>query len=123
MNKYCMVLTLKAEHMEEYVALHKNPWPEILFAIKKAGAEELVIFKWENNSIVFFECEDLDKFYENYGKISVVQKWNQHTAPWFDTSPHLSANKENLEKIFDYKEQLSELLKESECGCGYKAPN
>lgn len=112
MNKYCMLIKVKPEHMEDYIKLHKSAWPELLQAIGRAGAEELVIFKWGNTSIVFFECEDLNAFYEKYGKMHVTQLWNALTKPWFDESPNLDGSEDvdNLEKIFDYREQLDLLM-------------
>lgn len=113
MNKYCMLIKVKPEHMDDYVKLHQSAWLELLQAIEMAGAEELVIFKWENTSIVFFECEDLNVFYEKYGEMHDTKIWNAITKPWFDDSPNLEGTGDvaNLEKIFDYREQLNELLR------------
>ena len=116
MKKYCTIITVKPEHMQDYVDLHKNAWPEILEAIESAGAENLVIFRWENRSIVFFECDDLDEFYVSYGKTDACRRWNAVTTPWFDDSPTLdgSGSVDNLEKIFDYKEQLAAIRNSAE---------
>ncbi len=109
MNKYCTIISVKPECMNQYVDIHKNAWPELLEAIEASGAQELVIFKWGSKSIVFFECEDLNQFYEKYGATEACQRWNAETLPWFDNSPQLDGQGEvdNLEKIFDYKEQLA----------------
>ena len=42
MNKYCFVIELNEENVKEYVNLHKNPWPDMLQAIKEAGAQCIV---------------------------------------------------------------------------------
>jgi L-rhamnose mutarotase len=106
-----MIIKVKPEYMKDYVELHKNAWPEILDTIGRAGAEELVIFKWGCYSIVFFVCDDLNAFYEKYGEMEVTQRWNALTRPWFDESPNLDGTGDvaNLEKIFDFSEQLEAL--------------
>lgn len=111
MNKYCMIIKVKPEFMKDYVELHKNAWPELLKAIDQSGAKELIIFKWGNFSIVFFECFDLDDFYRVYGKTEVAKKWNALSVPWFDESPNLDGTEDvkDLEKIFDFREQLVKL--------------
>ena len=37
-KKYCMVIELKEEFIDKYYDIHRNPWPELLEAIKGAGA-------------------------------------------------------------------------------------
>ena len=109
MKRYCLVIEIKEEFTGKYCDIHKNPWPEILDAIKNAGAEELLIWNYKNLSIVYYECDDLDKLYENLGKLEVTKKWNATVGPWFAESPTLdgSGSVQTCEKIFDLKQQLS----------------
>jgi L-rhamnose mutarotase len=100
MNKYCFVIELNEENVKEYVNLHKNPWPDMLQAIKEAGAQEEVLFIYNNLSIVFFICEDIDEVYRRLGEKEIVKKWDETVGPWIkNVSPC-------LEKIFDLNYQL-----------------
>ena len=106
MKKYCFVIKLKKEHVEEYKEIHRNVWPEMLQAIQKAGAKEETLYIYENLSIVTFECEDLDEVYKKLGEEDVVKKWDATVGPWFESiSP-------NLEKIFDLNQQLNGKLEQ-----------
>lgn len=108
MNRYCLVRVLKEEHVEDYIELHKNPWPEILTAIEKCGCHNLLIYRYENLAILFFECEDINMFYQRYGSLEIVKKWNATVEPWVAESPTLDGTStvHTLEKIFDFRQQL-----------------
>ena len=114
LKKYCFVIEIQEEHIEEYIDIHKNAWPELLTAIKDSGAENLTIYNYKTLSILFYECEDIDKFYETYGKTEIASKWNAHVHRWFKESPVLdgSGNVDTLEKIFDLKQQLEGKLEQ-----------
>ncbi len=112
MKRYCVVIEVKPECVKDYVEYHKNVWPELLQAMKESGLENMVIYNYLNYSIVFFECEDIDKFYEKYGSFEVTQKWNALMAPMFKEAPTLdgSGSVATVEKIMDYEQQLSGTL-------------
>ena len=111
-KRYCLVIELKEEHVEEYCNIHRNPWKDLLEAIKEAGAEELLIWNYKNLSIVYYECEDLDTIYKVLGKQDVTKRWNAAVGPWFAESPTLdgSGSVGTCEKIFDLNQQLDGFL-------------
>ena len=90
-NKYCLVLHIKPEHKDDYIEIHQNAWPEPSKEGQAAGAEELFIYFYNNMSIVNFVCEDIDKFYQEYGKYDCVKKWNDIVTPWIETAPSLTS--------------------------------
>jgi len=114
MKRYCIVIELKPEHIKEYCEIHRNPWPELLEAIKEAGARELLIWNYKNFSIVYYECENLDGLYEKLGGLEVTKKWNMTVGPWFAESPTLDGSDEvgSLEKIFDLNQQIDGKLEQ-----------
>jgi L-rhamnose mutarotase len=71
-KRYCLVIELKEEKVKDYCDIHRNPWPEILDSIKEAGAKELIIWNYNNLSIVYYECEDLDDLYKKLGKLDIT---------------------------------------------------
>ena len=109
MKRYCFVIEIKPEHVKDYCDIHRNPWPEILTEIKKAGARELLIWNYKNFSIVYYECEDIDELYARVGKTEAAKKWNMTVGPWFEESPVLDGSDSvgSLEKIFDLNQQLN----------------
>ena len=114
MKRYCFVIELKPEHVAEYCDIHRNAWPEVLKAIKDAGAKELLIWNFKNLSIVYYECEDLDAIYAKLGTLEVTKKWNATVTPWFADAPTLDGSGEvaTCVKIFDLTQQLAGRLEE-----------
>ncbi|MGI6113869.1 MAG: L-rhamnose mutarotase [Mahellales bacterium] len=112
MKKYCLVFELKEEHIKDYVELHKNCWPEHLKALKESGAKELLIYNYKNLSILFYECEDLDKHLQKLSEYQINSKWQATVGPWFADKPNLdgTGGLEPLEKIFDLNEQLNDQM-------------
>jgi len=109
MKRYCFVIELKEEHVEKYKNIHKNPWKEMLEAIATADVKDLLIWSYKNLSIVFYECDDIDKVYEKLGQLEVVKRWNETVGPWFKSAPTLdgSGDVATCEKIFDLRQQLN----------------
>lgn len=106
MNRYCFVIELKEDCIDQYVDIHRNVWPEMLKAIKNAGAQEEILYIYKNFSIIFFICEDLDELYRELGNEDIVKKWDATVGPWIESvSPC-------LEKIFDLNQQLDGRLEQ-----------
>ncbi len=113
-KKYCFVIELKEEHVEEYKQIHKNPWPEILNAIKSTKVKELIIWIYKNFSIVYYECDNINRVYQELGKLDIVKRWNTATGSWFKESPALNGSKNvaTLEKIFDLNQHIAGKLEQ-----------
>jgi L-rhamnose mutarotase len=114
MRRYLFVIEIKPEYLKDYIDIHKNPWTEVLEEIKNAGAKELLIWNNKNLSIVYYECEDIDKLYEYMGKTDVNKRWNAVVSPWFEDAPSLdgSDSVSTCEKIFDLQQQLNGRLEQ-----------
>ena len=112
MKHYCFVMKIKPEFLTDYIEIHKNAWPELLKAAKESGAKNLLIYIYQNLSIVIFECEDLDNVYENYGKYDVVKEWNEKTESWIEESPKIdgSGSVETLEEVFNLSKQYDQVF-------------
>jgi L-rhamnose mutarotase len=107
-KRYCFVIEINEDQMEDYVALHRNPWQETLEGLKAAGAEELVIYRYRNFSILFYECEDINEVYRIWGANPACAKWNARLKGAYKVSPKIdgTGDVETLEKIFDLNQQL-----------------
>jgi L-rhamnose mutarotase len=108
MKRYCIVLELKEEFVEDYCDIHRNAWPELLDAIKDNGAKELLVWNYKNFSIVYYEVEDIDKLYEKLNKLKVIEKWNATVGQYFKESLPLDEDGKFItsEKVFDLNQQL-----------------
>lgn len=68
----------------------------------------------KNYSILFYQCEDIDKSFEALGRIEDNNRWQAHIASWFANSPKFDGSEkaQPLKKIFDLNEQLNGFLGE-----------
>lgn len=109
MNRYCFVIEVNEDQMEDYVQLHKNPWPETLRGLRDAGAKELLIYRYKNFSILFYECEDINEVYRKWGENETCAKWNARLAKAYKVAPSIDGTDDvdTLEKIFDLNQQLA----------------
>ena len=114
MNRYCFVIEVNEDQIEDYVQLHKNPWQETLQGLKDAGAVELLIYRYKNYSILFWECEDINEVYRKWGANETCAKWNARLADAYKETPSIDGTNsvDTLEKIFDLKQQLSGQLQQ-----------
>jgi L-rhamnose mutarotase len=112
-NRYCIVIEVKDEYIEEYKNKHKNTWTEVLEAIKSVGVEEILMWQYKNLSIIYYECDNLEKVYNELGKLDIIKKWEETKPPWFKDPGALDTSKgiQTLEKIFDLNQQLKGDLK------------
>jgi L-rhamnose mutarotase len=94
--------------------IHKDPWRETLEGLKSAGADELVIYRYKNFSILFYECEDINEVYRKWGATDTCSLWNERLKNAYKVSPSIdgSDDVETLEKIFDLNQQLAGKLEQ-----------
>ena len=100
MKKYLIVIKVKPEKRREYIAIHKDPWPDMLEAIRQAGFTNEVIWYFEDQSVIYLECEDHDASNAALRATEICKKWDATVCPWFAADPVLP------EKIFDLNQQL-----------------
>ena len=102
MQKCLMVIKVKPECRDQYVHIHNNAWPEMLQAIKDAGFINELIWYFEDQSIIYFECGDgdYDAANDRLRATAICQKWDVTVGPWFAADPVMPP------KIFDLNVQL-----------------
>lgn len=109
MKKYLCVIDVKPEYRDEYVDIHKQPWMEMLEAIRDVGYVNEVIFYHKDQSIIYLECPD-DETHEELNRrlrdTEVCGKWDATVGPWLAAEPVM------CEKIFDLNQQLEGELRE-----------
>ena len=112
MKWYCLVNELKPEHVQDYVEIHKSAhlthWKTQLDALKKAGAENCLVYMFNQFSILFYQCDEINQSFHELGKDEDNSRWQNHIASWFAGTPKFDGTEpvRGLEKIFDLNEQL-----------------
>jgi L-rhamnose mutarotase len=110
-RRYCLTLNLRKDPdlIRQYEEYHKKVWPEILESIKKAGIEEMEIYRFNtrlcmimevNSSFSFESKQQADLLNEK------VQQWED--LMWkYQEAVEGAAQGEKwvlMDKIFDLKE-------------------
>jgi L-rhamnose mutarotase len=85
-KKYAWTWTVKSEYLEQYVAMHLDPWPEVLEEHRKAGIRNYSIFQNGNQFFYCFECDDVAAAFAYIAKSEICQKWNAITSKMVEGS-------------------------------------
>ena len=59
-ERTAFVLHVRPDRIDEYVAAHREVWPEMLDAIHGAGIRNYTIFRDGNRVFGYFEADDLE---------------------------------------------------------------
>lgn len=109
MKKYLIVAEVKPEHLQEYIDIHINVWPEMLEAIKEAGYTNELIWIYKNQTIIYLECPDNksnDELNEILRSKDICKQWDITVGPWFESGFT------QCPKVFDLNQQLEGELRE-----------
>ena len=79
-NKFAWTWEIKEEALEEYVAMHLEPWQDVLDEHTKAGIYNYSIFQDGNKFFYCFECDDVEKAFAYIDKSEACQRWNAITS-------------------------------------------
>jgi len=77
---------LKPEKVDEYVALHAEPWPGVLKTITECNLKNYSIYRHGLEVFAYFEYvgEDYDADMAKMAEDPVTQEWWTHTKPCFE---------------------------------------
>lgn len=85
-NKFAWTWTIKEECLDEYVKMHKDPWPEIMEEHSRAGIKNYSIFQNGNQFFYCFECDDVKAAFEYIAKSDACNRWNAITSKMVEGS-------------------------------------
>src|SRR5258708_20141087 len=74
------VLRVKPEKVDEYLAAHRDVWPEMLQALSAAGIRNYTIFRSENEMFGYFETDDLERAERYLAAQPVSGRWQDAMA-------------------------------------------
>jgi L-rhamnose mutarotase len=82
-TRYASVIKVKPEKLEEYKALHANPWPGVNQMLKQCNIQNYSIFYRDGYLFSYFEYtgSDFEADMEKMAKDSLTQEWWKLTDP------------------------------------------
>jgi len=79
-ERSAFVLRVRPEKVEEYVAAHRDVWPEMLAALRDAGVRNYTIFRSGNEMFGYFESDDLEAVGAHMAAQAVNARWQDAMA-------------------------------------------
>jgi L-rhamnose mutarotase len=74
------VLRVKPDRIEDYVAAHRDVWPEMLDALRESGIRNYTIFRAGATVFGYFECDDAAAAASYLGSQEVCTRWQDSMA-------------------------------------------
>lgn len=115
MARFCFLLQVRAELLDEYKQRHAAVWPDMLAALRDTGWRNYSIFARADGLLVgYVEAEDLAAAQRAMADTDVNARWQADMAKYF-VGLHGRGPDESfllLEEIFNLDEQLAGLQPE-----------
>ncbi|MFN2538976.1 MAG: L-rhamnose mutarotase [Mycobacteriales bacterium] len=84
MNRYCFLLQVHPDKVEEYRSQHAAVWPEMQAALQQTGWHNYSLFLRPDGLLVgYVEAEDLDRSRQAMAALAVNDRWQAQMAPLF----------------------------------------
>jgi L-rhamnose mutarotase len=101
--RYCFLLKVRQERLEEYKLRHASVWPEMLAALRETGWHNYSLFLRSDGLLVgYLEADDFDQCVARMKEHPVNARWQAEMAPFFESLPSGGAddNMAPLEEVF-----------------------
>jgi L-rhamnose mutarotase len=83
-QRSAFVLRVRPDKIDEYVAAHREVWPEMLDALRSAGIRNYTIFRHGNEMFGYFEADDLEAAGAYMAEQDVNSRWQDAMAELLD---------------------------------------
>jgi len=107
--RYCFLLRVRPELLEEYIERHAAVWPDMLRVLKQAGWERYSLFARPDGLIVgYLEAEDLAAAQRAIEATEANTRWQQDMRKFFVSvdGQAPAGDLVLLEPIFNLDDQL-----------------
>ena len=111
MARYCFLLRVRPEHMDEYRRRHADVWPEMLAALEETGWRNYSLFLHDDGLLVgYVEADDLSSSLAAMAGTEINARWQAEMAPFFaDLEGAPDEGLVLLEEVFHLEDQLGRL--------------
>jgi len=104
--RYCFLLQVVPELLDEYKDRHRAVWPEMLAALRDSGWRNYSIFARGDGLLVgYVEADDLDRAQRAMERTAVNARWQAEMARYFG-GHRPDQGFQRLEQIFNLDDQL-----------------
>ncbi len=79
-ERSAVVLRVRPDRVDEYVAAHQEVWPEMLDALRRAGIRNYTIFRNGTQMFGYFESDDLEAASRFMAEQEVSGRWQDAMA-------------------------------------------
>ena len=109
-RRYCFLLRVRPERMDEYKRRHEAVWPGMLRALAETGWRNYSLFLREDGLLVgYVEADDLAAAQEAMSRTEVNARWQAEMAPYFtDLEGTPDQGFVLLREVFNLEDQLAE---------------
>jgi L-rhamnose mutarotase len=84
MPRYCFLLQVRTDRLEEYRERHRAVWPEMLHALADTGWRNYSLFLKDDGLLVgYVESDDLAAAQKAMAATDVNARWQAEMAPFF----------------------------------------
>ena len=98
-ERVCFLLQVRADRLAEYRERHRNVWPEMLDALRRAGWSNYSLFLRDDGLLVgYLETDDFEAAQRAMAEAEVNDRWQRDMAPFFDARADHAL--ERLEEVF-----------------------
>jgi L-rhamnose mutarotase len=110
MARYCFLLQVRPDLLEEYRERHAAVWPEMLQALRQTGWRNYSIFARRDGLLVgYVEADDLEAAQQAMAETTVNARWQAEMSKYFvgldGRGPDESF--ELLDEVFNLDDQLA----------------
>jgi L-rhamnose mutarotase len=112
MNRYCFLLRVRPDLLDEYRERHARVWPDMLAALADAGWHNYSIFAADDGLLVgYVEADDLTAAQEAMAATEVNTRWQAEMSRYFTGLDGLRPDQGFLllDEIFHLEDQLPAL--------------
>ena len=114
MTRYCFVLQVRPDLLDDYQARHAAVWPEMLQALKANDWNRYSIFARRDGMLIgYVESDDLARAQQAMAATDVNARWQAEMSRYFVLPDGRLPDEELvlLEEIFNLEDQLERIGK------------
>jgi L-rhamnose mutarotase len=108
--RYCFLLQVRPDRLDEYRERHRAVWPEMLAALRDTGWRNYSLHLRADGLLVgYVECDDLEAAQRAMADTVVNARWQAEMAPLFTGLAGRGPDEGFLvlEQVFHLEDQLS----------------